>query len=61
VQLAAGVNAIVGHANLLDFFEIEQARAVRKGVQGHDADSRGVGVEKGERDHGRLRNVDRWS
>jgi hypothetical protein len=52
VQLAAGVDALVGDADLLDFFEVEQAGAVGQGVQGHDAQGRVVAVEDGQGEHG---------
>lgn len=59
VQHPPGIDAIVGDADLLDFFEVEQPRAVRQGVQGHLADRWGMGVEDGQRDHGRrLQGVD---
>jgi hypothetical protein len=47
-----GVHGGVGDADLLDLFEVEEARAVGQGVQGHDADWGVVGVEDGERGHG---------
>ena len=47
VQLAAGEDGGVGDADFLDFFEVEEARAVRQGVQGHDAHRRFVGVDEG--------------
>ena len=40
VQLAAGVDPGVGDADLLDFFEVEQALAVGQRVEGHDPQGR---------------------
>ena len=40
VELPAGEDGGVGDADFLDFFEVEQARTVGQGVQGHDADRR---------------------
>ena len=36
--VAAGVDPVVGDADLLDFFEVEEALAVGQGVQGHHAE-----------------------
>jgi hypothetical protein len=47
VELAAGEDALVGDAQFLDLFEVEQARAIGQGVQGHDAHRRSMGVEEG--------------
>jgi hypothetical protein len=52
VELTAGVDALVGDADLFDLFEVKEARAVGEGVQGHDADGRGVAVEDGQGEHG---------
>jgi hypothetical protein len=44
----AGEHGGVGDAHLLDLFEVDEARAVGQGVQGHDPQRRGVGVEDGK-------------
>jgi hypothetical protein len=54
VQLAAGEDGGVGDADLLDLFEVEEARAVGERVQGHDAHRRLMGVDQGQGEHGRF-------
>jgi hypothetical protein len=47
VQLTAGKDTLLGHADLFDLFQVEEPPAIGKGVQGHDAERWGLGVEQG--------------
>ena len=51
VELAAGEDGGVGDADFLDFFEVEEPRAVSQGVQGHDTNRGFVGVDQGKSNH----------
>ena len=52
MKLPAGIDAIVGHANLFDLFEIEESFTISERVQRHNAHRRRIGVEDGEGEHG---------
>ncbi len=54
MQFAPGVDRRIGHADFLDFFEVEEPLAVEEGVESHDAHGR---VEDGE---GEGHGVPRW-
>jgi hypothetical protein len=51
VKLPAGEDAIIGDADLLDLFEIEQARTVGESVKSHDAESRLLRIDDVQGDH----------
>src|SRR5262249_23408164 len=51
VQLAAGVNTLVGDADFFDLFQIEKAMAIPQRMQSHDPQGRGVGINRGQSDH----------
>jgi hypothetical protein len=51
VELPAGEDSGVGDTDFLNFFEVEEPRTVRQGVQSHDADRGFVGVDQGQGDH----------
>ncbi len=48
VELPPGVDGGVGDTQFLDLFEVEEARTVGEGVQGHHPHERGVTVEDGQ-------------
>ena len=51
MQLAPGIDAMIGDTDFLDFFEVEQTTAVEQGMKGHDAHLGNVRIEKGQREH----------
>jgi hypothetical protein len=51
VQLPAGVDALVGDADFLDLFEVEEAGTIRQGMEGHDANGRGMAIENRQGQH----------
>jgi hypothetical protein len=47
-----GINAFIGGADFLDFFQVEEPGTIGEGMQRHDPNGRCVGIQDGEGDHG---------